>query len=198
MSTALLLSGGMDSIAIAFWKRPDLAFTVDYGQLSADGEIQAAEAVCKSLGIQHEIITVNCRSLGSGDLSGKLAASVAPATEWWPFRNQLLLTLVGMRAVPLEVKTLLFGTVKSDAFHADGTAAFFERIDELFSIQEGALCVAAPAINLTTTELVTLAAVPRSLLSWAHSCHVSNFACGGCRGCQKYEAVIEELNYEQN
>jgi len=81
MSTALLLSGGMDSIAIAFWKRPDLALTVDYGQLSADGEIQAAEAVCKSLSIPHEIITVNCRSLGSGDLSGKLAASVAPAIE---------------------------------------------------------------------------------------------------------------------
>jgi 7-cyano-7-deazaguanine synthase len=196
MRTALLLSGAIDSIGLAFWKRPDLAFTVDYGQLSAEGEIHAAEAVCRSLDLQHEIITVNCRSLGSGDLSGTMPASVAPATEWWPFRNQLLLTLVGMRAVALEVRMLLFGTVRTDAFHADGTSVFFERVDDLFAIQEGALRVAAPAINLTTVELVRLAAVPLSLLSWAHSCHISNFACGTCRGCQKYEAVMQELNDE--
>src|SRR5579885_818491 len=106
MSIALLLSGGMDSVAIAFWKRPDIAFTINYGQLSAQGEIQAAEAVCDSLEIPHEVITVNCGNLGSGDLSGKLPASVAPVPEWWPFRNQLLLTLAGMRAIAIGANTL--------------------------------------------------------------------------------------------
>lgn len=198
MKSALLLSGGMDSIAIACWKRPELAFTVDYGQLSADGEIQAAAAVCSSLNIPHEVITVDCRSLGSGDLCGKPSASIAPATEWWPFRNQLLLTLVGMRALSLESKALVFGSVKTDAFHSDGGPEFFQRMDEIFSLQEGGLRVIAPAIHLTTVELIKLAAVPSSLLAWAHSCHVSSFACGNCRGCQKYEAVIEELDHEKN
>ena len=38
MNTALLLSGGMDSIALAYWKRPDIALTIDYGQAAADAE----------------------------------------------------------------------------------------------------------------------------------------------------------------
>jgi len=185
MTTALLLSGGMDSIAVAFWKKPDFAFTVDYGQLSSEGEIDAARAVSESLSIPHEIITVDCRSLGSGDLSGKE-----------PFRNQLLVTLVGMRAVSLGVDTLLFGTVKTDRIHSDGSPEFFEKLDSLLSLQEGRLRILAPAIDLTTLELIRLSGVPRSLLAWAHSCHVSDFACGGCLGCSKYQAVIEELENE--
>lgn len=196
MTTALLLSGGMDSIAVAFWKKPDLAFTVDYGQLSAAGEIDAARAVSASLAIPHEIITVDCRNLGSGDLSGKAPIASAPATDWWPFRNQFLITLVGMRAVSLAVDTLLFGTVKTDRIHGDGSPEFFERLDSLLLLQEGRLRIVAPAIDLTTVELIRMSGVPRSLLAWAHSCHVSDFACGGCLGCSKYQAVIEQLENE--
>ncbi|WP_440506100.1 7-cyano-7-deazaguanine synthase [Serratia nevei] len=64
MKTALLLSGGMDSIAIAWWKRPDIALTLDYGQYAAEAEIRAASVTCKSLGIDHHIIRIDCRSLG--------------------------------------------------------------------------------------------------------------------------------------
>lgn len=198
MSIGLLLSGGMDSVAIAFWKTPDVAFTVDYGQLGADGEIQAATTVCQSLGIHHEIIRVNCRHLGSGDLSGQPPDPRAPVPEWWPFRNQLLLTLAGMRAVPLQVEELLFGSVKTDSVHLDGQADFFMKMDELFSIQEAAIRVTAPAIHLTTAELIQISGIPRSLLAWSHSCHVSDFACGNCRGCYKSETVIKELAYEEN
>lgn len=198
MKTALLLSGGMDSIAIAFWKRPDIAFTINYGQLSAEGELHAAETVCRSLGIPHEVITVNCRNLGSGDLSGKSPVPIAPVPEWWPFRNQLLLTFAGMRALSLEVNTLIFGSVKTDAAHVDGGIEFFEKIDNVFSIQEGKLRIVAPAIHLTTEELIKTSGIPLSLLAWAHSCHVSNFACGNCRGCFKYHAVMKELGYEED
>lgn len=195
-TTGLLLSGGMDSICIAYWKRPDVAFTIDYGQLSAQGEIQAAAAVCQSLKIGHEIISVDCGALGSGDLSGKQPDPLAPVTEWWPFRNQLLLTLAGMRAIPLGVKTLLFGSVRTDSIHVDGRDSFFESMNKVFSIQEGAMAVDTPAIHLTTAELVKLSGVPVSILAWSHSCHVSNFACGNCHGCFKYSDVLRELGYE--
>jgi 7-cyano-7-deazaguanine synthase len=193
MKTGLLLSGGMDSIAIAYWKRPDVAFTIDYGQLSARGEIYASESVCQSLEIPHQVISVDCSSLGSGDLAGKTPATLAPVSEWWPFRNQLLLTLAGMRAVSLSVSTLLFGSVKTDAAHADGRQEFFEEMDHVFSLQEGSLRINAPAIHLTTVELIKTSGVPLSLLGWAHSCHVFDFACGNCRGCFKYLGVMKEL-----
>lgn len=198
MKTAILLSGGMDSIALAFWKRPEVAITIDYGQLCAAGEIQAASVVARKLGITHEIITVDCRPLGSGDLAGKPQLEIAPVSEWYPFRNQLLLTLAGIKAISLGVNHLIFGSVKTDSFHKDGSAEFFEKITDVFSFQEGNITVSAPAIKLTTVELVGVSKIPRSILFWAHSCHVSDFACGHCRGCAKYYSVMRELGYESD
>ena len=40
--TWIALSGGMDSICLAWWKRPESAITIDYGQLAASAEIAAA------------------------------------------------------------------------------------------------------------------------------------------------------------
>jgi 7-cyano-7-deazaguanine synthase len=198
MRTGLLLSGGMDSIAIAYWKRPAYGFTVDYGQLSAGGEVHAAAQVCAALNILHEVITLDCAELGSGDLSDNPQNSLAPVSEWWPFRNQLLITVAAMRAVGLNINKLLFGSVVSDSMHADGRAEFFGKIDELLVLQEGGLRVEVPAIDLTTAELITKSQVPLSILGWAHSCHTSTYACGSCRGCLKHTLVMQELGYEES
>jgi 7-cyano-7-deazaguanine synthase len=198
MKTALLLSGGMDSVAIAYWLRPKMAFTVDYGQLSSKGEIRTSAIICQSLDIKHEILKADCKNLGSGDLAGKPSLPEAPESEWWPFRNQLLLTLTGMRAVSIGINHLLFGSVKTDSFHADGRSQFFDQVNSLFQMQEGVITVEAPAIHLTTAELIKVSGIPRSLLGWAHSCHVTDFACGNCRGCLKHRLVLKELGYEMD
>ncbi len=195
MSVGILLSGGMDSAALACWKRPDLAYTVDYGQICAAAEIEAARAISGELKIPHEVITIDCRALGSGDLSGKPSISIAPVPEWWPFRNQLLLTVAAMRAVGNGVRTLMFGSVKSDAVHADGRREFFEMIGAVMAMQEGGLKVETPAINLTSPELIKVSKIELPVLAWAHSCHTSNYACGNCRGCFKHQGVLLELGY---
>jgi 7-cyano-7-deazaguanine synthase len=195
MSVGILLSGGMDSTALAYWKRPDVALTINYGQVCAEAEIQAASQICKELTIEHEIISVDCSSLGSGDLSGLPPDPIAPVPEWWPFRNQLLLTLASMRAIKLGVDTLLFGSVKSDFIHIDGRKEFFEKINDITSLQEGSIHIEAPAVELSSAELIKLSGIERPILAWAHSCHVSNFACGSCRGCYKHQAVMAELGY---
>lgn len=186
---ALLLSGGMDSIALAYWKRPEIAFTVDYGQAAAPAEIAAAAQVCAELGVHHEVIRANCSALGSGDMAGSKALEMAPVPEWWPFRNQLLITLAGMRAVALGVGTLMVGSVLSDECHADGRLDFYGAIDALMALQEGGIRVEAPALSITTIELVRESGVPRSVLAWAHSCHIGVLACGSCRGCVKHYEV---------
>lgn len=197
MKTGLLLSGGMDSIAIAWWKRPEWAVTIDYGQEAAAGEKLAAEQVCRELGIKHEFLSVNCSSLGSGDLARSAPDAHAIASDWWPYRNQLLITLACMRAISRDVNTLYIGTVKSDGEnHLDGTPEFVAHVDKLMSMQEGQLRVMAPAIEYTTAQLVRLARVPSSLLAWAHSCHKADIACGNCRGCNKYLATFNELGPE--
>lgn len=190
---AILLSGGMDSISLAYWKRPEMAITIDYGQKPAKAEITAAKEVAKSLGMEHIILSVDCSSLGTGIMSDTPQLSIAPSPEWWPFRNQLLITLAAMKAIRLGVDVLLIGSVKTDGIHSDGTSSFYNKIDSLMHLQEGEIKVMAPAIELTTEELINLSGVPLNLLLWAHSCHVSNNPCGTCRGCIKYREVRSHL-----
>ena len=191
---ALLLSGNMDSTAIAYWLRPDIAITVDYGQVPAEAEIRASVSVCEALHIRHYVIRANLQELGSGDLAGATPSSLNAATEWWPFRNQMLVTLAAMKCVTLGVKELLVGTLLTDCFHQDGTRDFIAKLNDLTSFQEGALIVSAPAIDLNPTELLRESKVPNEILCWAHSCHRANFACGTCRGCEKHYKTFAEFN----
>jgi 7-cyano-7-deazaguanine synthase len=63
---AILLSGGIDSICLTYYLKPDIAYTIDYGQVPAEREIYVSNFICKNLGIQHKVISVDCKSLGSG------------------------------------------------------------------------------------------------------------------------------------
>jgi len=186
----------MDSVAIAWWKRPDVAITVNYGQKAARAEEAASVAVCKTLGIRHELVTVDCSSLGSGDMALAEADAAAPTSDWWPYRNQLLVTLAGMKAIALGVTTLFIGSVSSDGSHVDGTPEFVARMDALMAFQEGGLRVEAPAISMTTAQLIRTSGVPASLMAWAHSCHKSNVPCYSCRGCNKYLETYEQVGFD--
>ena len=187
---AVLLSGGVDSIALAYWKKPEVAITVDYGQKAALTEISVAQKISCELNMQHEVIRVDCSSLGSGDMAGSQALDAAPVSEWWPYRNQLLITLAGMAALQLGVDELMTGSVSTDASHADGGVNFYDAMHKIMKLQEGSIDVSAPAIGLSTVELIRRSGISKDLLSWAHSCHVGNLACGGCRGCLKHYHVM--------
>jgi 7-cyano-7-deazaguanine synthase len=195
MRKAILLSGGMDSISLAFWKKPAVAITIDYGQLPAPTEIRTSSIVSEQLGIEHHVIKINCADLGVGDLVNKKNVNISPSPEWWPFRNQLLVTFALMKAVTLNVKEIMVASVNSDGFHRDGTSKFYHLLNQVSLYQEGEINVTAPCIHLNTIELIKESAVPKSLLLWAYSCHKSTVACGKCRGCLKYSQVINSLFY---
>ncbi|WVV48425.1 hypothetical protein THH46_04340 [Pseudomonas sp. NA13] len=56
----------MDSLTLAWWRQPDIAFTLNYGQLAAQAEIEASRTICRELSIPHHVIEIDCRQLGSG------------------------------------------------------------------------------------------------------------------------------------
>lgn len=194
--SAVLLSGGMDSIALAYWQRPEFAITVNYGQKPSSAEVLASKEVAKALNMEHVIIEVDCSSLGSGLMSNYGQLQMAPSPEWWPYRNQLLVTLAAMKAIQLGIDELMLGTVKTDSIHSDGTREFYMGIDSLIASQEGSIHITAPAIEMTTEELIRVSGVPESILFWAHSCHVSNIPCGRCPGCTKYREIKTKLGLD--
>jgi 7-cyano-7-deazaguanine synthase len=195
LASAILLSGGIDSIALAHWTKPELAITVDYGQVCASAEANAAREAAAAMGLAHELIQLDCSSLGSGSLASAVTLATAPTPEWWPYRNQLLITLALMRVIRSSLTDLLIGTVAGDDRHADGRPEFVRLVDDLVSMQEGGVRVRAPAIKMSSEQLVRASGVPRSILGWAHSCHRGNQPCGECRGCFKHAAVLEGLGW---
>lgn len=190
----LLLSGGVDSAALAALLRPRRALFIDYGQKPAAGELRAARAIADELDMELGILRIDCRQIGSGLLTGRAPSAVAPSPEWWPYRNQLLGTLATAWAYLHGLTSVLFGTVASDGVrHKDGTRKFMTMLDTLTAYQEGSVRIEAPAIGMTSDELVRRSGADRALLGWTFSCHVAPIACAQCPGCSKQREVLAKL-----
>lgn len=206
MSTAaesklLLLSGGHDSIALAAWLLPAACLTIDYGQRPVKGEMRAASAAADALGLAWHELRVDLSAIGSGLMhdSGddEIAGSVrldSPSPEWWPYRNQLLATLAAAWALPRGFSEIVVGSVRPDGMrHRDATPEFYERLDAVVAYQEGGVRITAPAVGMSTRELIELSDVADGVLAYAHSCHLSEYPCGLCPGCRKHADVLAEI-----
>jgi 7-cyano-7-deazaguanine synthase len=174
--------------------KPEKLVFFDYGQRPAKGEERASRAVAAALGIELDVRRVDMSAFGYGimSISGEALASASKAPEFWPYRNQMLITLAAMAYAAGPLKKILVGTVVGDDAHPDGSREFVLAIDELVRLQSG-VRLSAPAIDMTTLQLVRKAAVPKSVLGWTFSCHTGEWACGYCRGCNKHRQVIECL-----
>lgn len=197
MSSLLLLSGGIDSICLAAKYRPKVCLTVDYGQRAAQAEINSSKQVCHSLGLRSIVLNVNIGALGSGQMAGQTTSPVSQHVEFWPFRNQFLVTLAGMLALREQCTQILIGSVSTDQRHSDGSTAFRDLLHQLLGLQEGGLELLAPAADMTSEELIDFSEISLDVLSWAHSCHTGNFACGNCPGCNKHSQVMQSRGLDR-
>lgn len=196
MKRLLLLSGGLDSAALAAMARPEHCLYVDYGQVPATAEGRAARQIAVELNLPFDAVTVPAGAVGSGLMSATVdhtdLAGPSPSPEWWPFRNQLLITIAAAWGIQRGFEAVLIGTVASDGTrHADGSSEFVSAIDTLLSLQEGGMHLQAPAAHLSAAELLTTSGVSDAVLSWTHSCHRANLPCANCPGCIKH---IEALH----
>jgi 7-cyano-7-deazaguanine synthase len=192
---ALLFSGGLDSTCIAKLEQPDVLITIDYGQKQAAGEIAAAKRIAKALAIRHRVVVARPEGCGQGLMAGKRPSQRFPP-EWWPFRNQYLLTVGAMLLESTDSSKLLIGTVVTDAKLSDGSPSFIDSFNELLRTQRSSVTVKAPAIKLTSQQLYRKADLDRAISGWVFSCHVDSKACGVCRGCQKSSELVS--NYRRH
>lgn len=194
MPSVVLLSGGMDSAAVAVWSRPDHALFLDYGQEAAAAERRASLGVAADLGLPWSELSIDCRSIGESTLARLPESTTVPRRDWWPFRNQLIVTLASAWAVVRSIDEILLGTVATDGDqNRDGTAWFIATLDALTSGQEGGIHVRTPAIGWTTEELISASGIGRPTLARTYSCHTGSLPCGECSGCRKREEIVAWL-----
>lgn len=183
----LLFSGGIESTCLAFVRRPDICLTIDYGQNVAQSEIRASRNVTSFLGLRHEVLAVDLPNIGSGQLAGLEPIPQASIPEFWPYRNQLLVTLAAMKFAGQSDLVITIGTAKGDASHRDGTVEFVERMDRVLAMQEGGTRLIAPVATIDSIDFLIQSRIDPDLLDMTFSCFEAEYPCGRCRGCIKNE-----------
>lgn len=191
--TGLLFSGGMDSVALAHHRRPDRLILINYGQIVSSAEIKAARYFANELDLPLTELEADLRCTGAGSLAHADQEQTGHHPEWWPFRNQLLVSIGAAWGVTKGITRLLIGTVKSDSCFADGTERFLDAMNALLATQEGAMRLEAPAIGIDTSELIRVSAMPTRYLPMCFSCNVSIRPCGTCRSCIKHTEIMREF-----
>jgi 7-cyano-7-deazaguanine synthase len=186
----LLLSGGIESTCLAISWQPDLCFTVDYGQVSAPGEVAASRLIARHLRLDHEVARINLNEFGAGLLSGRGRGGPTGAPEFWPFRNQMLITLAAMRFDRIPNVRICIGTVLTDRRHPDGTIRFLRSMNRLLQVQRDDFVLEYPAARSATQSLIEKSHVDH-LLGFTFSCHTGPISCGRCPGCIKNLALRE-------
>ena len=186
----LLFSGGIESTCLAKSWKPDVCFTLDYGQVSAAGEIAASRLISRSLGLDHEVAQINLTDFGAGILAGRKPIP-NEKQEFWPFRNQMLITLAAMRFARIPDVQIAVGTIRTDRQHPDGKPAFLKLMRKVLSAQRPDLMLEFPALNMSSEKLVEASNITLSTLGYTFSCHTSPIACGRCPGCRKNLAIRE-------
>lgn len=176
----LLLSGGIDSAALAIWEKPQLCLTVDYGQPSFAGELRASQIFAKMIGAEHYVRKMD------------IYKSPWESNGLWPFRNQLLITTAAAMFGSEARLNIIFGALSTDVY-ADCTAPFVSAMNSLFELQEKKVRVSAPGIELDETELILRSSFPAQMLGSTYSCHRSDLPCGDCPGCDKQTRVRAKL-----
>lgn len=153
-------------------------------------EQRSGASIAAHLGLPFTHLRVDASAVGAGLMAARPSSSGA-TLEWWPYRNQLLITLAAAWAIVHGHDEVLVGTVAGDGErHADGRREFYAAMAALLQTQEGHLSVSAPAIDLTTPELIGASAIDDATLGWTHSCHAGNVPCARCPGCTKRGEVL--------
>lgn len=191
-SRCLLLSGGVDSACLLKWKYPQIALFIDYGQPPAKREFEAAKSLCKDFSIPLKKITLPIYK--SQVIKNGEHWIHSEFNEWYPFRNQFLVTIGAIFCQTNSIKNLLIGSVSTDSHYKDGTKKFYSNLVDLVSYQEGQINIECPAIDMTSLELINISCILNETLLKTYSCTMSkNYACGKCKSCQKRRQIFYKI-----
>ena len=207
----ILLSGGLDSlVSLGLTKEKlnvTLALTFDYGQKSAQKEIEASAKICEYYNIEHKILKldflkeitntalVSGKKLPSGD---ELNDEVQSAKSVWvPNRNGLFLNIAGSYADSFGFENIIIGANKEEAqTFPDNSAEFIDSANKEFEYSTMVKAkVVAPLLNYNKNDIVMLALSNGIPLELTMSCYQSGeYHCGICESCMRLRHALKANN----
>jgi len=167
----VLLSGGIDSataahLLVSRGEAVDLIH-FQYGQAAAAAELTASQSVASSLNLIAEVVTLNGRKFGKGEIRGRNALLVDVATVMWP-----------------EPSGVIVLGIHGGTPYADCTPAFVQRLQAVLDLEtDGALRLLAPFVEWTKVEVWRQAQALGVPIELTHSCEAASVPCGECSSC---------------
>jgi 7-cyano-7-deazaguanine synthase len=181
MMQTLLLSGGIDSVAVLSIYDPRRTLFVDYGQLAAPQERSASRRWADRFGTEHFEITISGLALGA-----MLDRSGVPGPRVVQARNALLISCAANLCESGD--EVLIGAQRGDAEnYPDCRFGFIEKIGESFARAYG-VAVSAPLIDWPRPRIFAALAERHVEFQSCWSCYAplpNGHPCGQCDSCKQ-------------
>jgi 7-cyano-7-deazaguanine synthase len=205
----ILLSGGMDSLAIlamAFDQGHEvMPVFFNYGQKTLKKELQCFHSICKHYDLKNKKILNLTEIAGSAltDLdistdSKDQTANEIPRT-YVPFRNSIFLSFCVSMAEQLGFTKILIGAVQEDyTGYPDCRKEYFDSYNQMIKLGtsgKDSIEVQTPIIHYTKKDIVKTCLELNAPLELTWSCYANDQTpCGVCDSCHIRGLGFAELN----
>ncbi|ADP77187.1 exsB protein [Methanothermus fervidus DSM 2088] len=215
-----ILSGGLDSVVALFdfiKKNPNgevHAITFDYGQKSAEMEINASKKICKYLGIKHSVLNVKwLGKLGTSalttdkeipklkisDLEDKEKCEKTAKMVWVPARNIVFTAIASAFAEAENAEKIIVGWDREEAStFPDNSKEFLSAFNNLLAIGTMSnINIEAPLIDMDKHEIVKLGKKYGVPFEFTYSCYQGfEKHCGVCESCVRRKRAFKLAKVE--
>lgn len=204
-NSAIILSGGMDSVTLLHDRKDDIAvaITFDYGSNHNKREIEYASFHCQLLGIEHLVIPLEFigRYFESSLLKGADAipeghyADENMKSTVVPFRNGIMLAIAcGIASSRKLTQVYIANHAGDHAIYPDCRATFINSMSEAMAYGTYEhVKIAAPYTGLTKGDIAKIGKELGLDYSTTYSCYKGGKKhCGKCGTCvERKEALAE-------
>lgn len=196
-----IMSGGMDSTLVAYLMNNRgyeiIALHFNYGQRTADKELEAYHEICKDLGVRqkYEIDLDFFKAIGASALTDHSIDVPTNGVEagvpitYVPFRNGIFLSIATAIAEKEGCEIIAIGVVEEDSSgYPDCRDTFiqsFQQAANLGTKETTNITIEMPLVHLQKSQIVQEAVKLKVPLHLTWSCYQSQErACGVCDSCR--------------
>ena len=220
-----VLSGGLDSTVATSALKEEYeihALTFDYGQRSANREIESSKQICQKLGIKHTVMDLSwlgklgksaltdheneVPQLESDKLDDKEICDETARKVWVPGRNVVFTAIATAFAEAEDAEIIIVGWDLEEAVtFPDNSREFLEAFNKTLEIGtlEG-VQIEAPVIDLNKNEIVEMGETVDAPMEMSYSCYMGEEQhCGLCESCMrrkrafKMAGVVDKTEYSE-